>query len=379
VSPSLLCTAEFAALGPGGVRAVRVRAAGGLLVAVFVLLPLSTSGQELACALGLLVAMLHPAARRAVAGGPLFAPMLGAALVVAGSGAYGGPLVEGLGHAWLLAPLCVIPALASLTGGPGATTQEWVARARSAGLYAAAVAAAWAVWQRLRGEVPAGPFSHHLTLAYALLPPFAAAVHLRRFGACVVLVAGVLATGSEGALVALPVAAFAAWRARPLHAWGAGAAVTLVGLVAVASSDALRERAVLWTGGLAIAGRGPVGPGGYAEASVAAYDALQTGFYFPNHAHDASIELLATTGWPGLVAMTALVVAALRLGGVGAAGLAAVLVGAWTQDVLGDLEVARAAWAWVALEGLRAVDATPQGSSGSTSGTASSSGSPPGA
>jgi hypothetical protein len=111
---------------------------------------------------------------------------------------------------------------------------------------------------------------------------------------------------------------------------------------------------VLWTGGLASLGT-PTGPGGYAAASALAYDRLEPGFWFPNHAHDSAIQLLAVLGPAGLCAQIWLGAVALRVPrdaplAVGAAaGLVGVAVGALTQDTLGDLEVARAAWVWIAL------------------------------
>jgi hypothetical protein len=332
--------------------------AEGLLVVMLASLPVSTAVQEVACALGLALVALDHTARAAVARAPLLAPALVAGIVWTAAPAAGGALREGIGHAWLLAPLVVVPGLVAYAeaadGREGLQRQgeSAVARAAGIGLHAAAAAALWGVLQRVGGLADAahGAFSHHLTLAYALMPALSYAVASRRWAHAGAIAAGIVATGSSGAVLALPVAGIGARVARPRTLLLVATALTIVALV-YADADELGQRAVLWTGGLTVAERGPVGPGGYAAASASIYDALRPGFWFPNHAHDASIELLATTGWPGLVAMLGLVFAALRAPSrVGAAGLAAVLVGGWTQDVLGDLEVARAVWTWLALD-----------------------------
>jgi hypothetical protein len=271
-----------------------------------------------------------------------------------------GNLREGLGHAWLLAPLFVIPLVVRREDRP---------LLQRIGLAAATLAAGWAIAQTASGEVGRGGFSHHLTLAYALVPPFAVAVGTRRWLHAVVLAAGSLASGSDGGLVALVVAgvgglwaAFSdsrragpapatGWPARlPMLAIAAtGAAAALAGMAAFASSEDLRQRAILWTGGLSIR-PGSAGAGDYGVATESAYDALSAGFYFPNHAHDSAIQLWATLGPAGCVAAAAMLASMLLYAPApAAAGLAGVLIGGMTQDVLGDLEVARAAWVWVAL------------------------------
>jgi hypothetical protein len=323
-----------------------------LLVALFVALPLSTAAQELTLALALLYGLTRPTRAR-LGHEPWGRAALAAAVVWILLAMMSGNLHEGLGHAWLLAPLVAIPAV---LGDDDAAR----ARVERIGLLAAGVAAAWGIGQRALGGVGTAGLSHHLSLAYALLVPLGVAMATRRWGTAAVLAAGVFATGSEGAVVALGVTATAALSRRPLPALAVGTA-TMLALLWLADANELHERAILWTGGLTIAGGGAVGPGAYAAASGPAYDTLSPGFWFPNHAHDSAIQLLAVLGPAGLVAMLGLALLALRHGAVGpAAGLAGVLVGALTQDVLGDLEVARAAWAWLALYGgTRAISGNP--------------------
>ena len=109
----------------------------------------------------------------------------------------------------------------------------------------------------------------------------------------------------------------------------------------------LAERAVLWTGGLTVGLGSPAGPGSYPAVSAPVYDALQRGFWFPNHAHDSATQLLAVLGPAGWLCGLLWVAALFDGFGAGAAaGLAGVCIGSLTQDTLGDLEVVRAAVTW---------------------------------
>lgn len=314
----------------------------GLVLLVLAALPWATSVQEIGVGLLLAAALFDGRARE-------FLALPWALPALATAGAWGlasfasGNLREGLGHAWLLAPLV---ALAALSPVPAAAR-----RRELLGLAAASAAACFALWQAGQGVAAKGAFSHHLTLAYALVVPFGVAVSRRRWAVAALLGAGVLATRSEAAPVALFATAVAALGLRPGFAAAIGAALTLAGLRFAARPDELVERAVLWTGGLLIP-PGHAGAGGYAAASAPIYERLHHGFWFPNHAHDAFIQLAATVGPAGWVATLALVVVIFAKGARGAAaGLVGVLVGALTQDTLGDLEVARAAWIWLAILG----------------------------
>ena len=274
----------------------RLRAA--VAVAIFVALPLSTSALEISTALGLLLAGTTGRWRTFLA-----APWALPAGVLAALWAVSVPsashLREGVGHAWPLATLLVVPALV-----------DDPRRLTHVGLAAASIAATWAGLQRFAGMPVVGGFSHHLSLAYALLPPLGYALAVRHVLA-LPLVLGVIATGSEGAMVALAATVLAALTRRPTWAALAGVVVTVLALP-FADADELRQRAVLWTGGLGVASGPPVGPGGYAAASAPLYDQLSPGFWFPNHAHDSTIQLLAVLGPAGVVATAGLVMAVLR-------------------------------------------------------------------
>lgn len=308
-------------------------------------LSLSTAALEVGCAVLLCLAVAEGRARRF-----LELPWASTGLVVLGVGALGslasGDLRAGLGVGWALAPLVV---LAALPDAPALVER----RCRVA-LAAAAVASVIALSQRVVGLDARGTLSHHLTLAYALVPPFAVAVNRRNWMLSVLLGGGVLASGSDAAPAALVVAALVAVGAGTCASFAGGAVATLAGLAWLAGPSELAERAVLWTGGLLLP-PGHAGAGGYAAASASAYDTLQPGFWFPNHAHDSFIQVGASLGGAGWTALLALVVVVWRFGAQAAsAGLAGVLVGGLTQDTLGDLEVTRAAFVWVALLGVRA-------------------------
>lgn len=264
-----------------------------------------------------------------------------------------GNLHEGIGHVWPIAALLAIPLLRAV--------HDDTAPAVRAGLVAAAVLGAWAAVEGCFREAR-GPYSHHLTLAYALLPPLGVALH-RRSALALPIALGVIGSRSTGAVVALAVTvALGVWAARDAArgrlrapAWRAPAAA-LGGMAVTAATlpwadpTELHERAILWTGGLRVGLDGPAGPGGYPTASAPVYDALERGFYFPNHAHDSAVQLLAVLGPAGWLCGLMLVAALFESFGAGAAaGLAGVCVGAFTQDTFGDLEVIRAVTVWGAL------------------------------
>ncbi len=318
----------------------------GLVVTGFVLLslPLSTGALEVATGLALAWS-LFSGNLRARLDDPWMPGALALAAVYTLSPLAGGPAREGIGHAWILAPLLALPTLTD-------------ARALRLGLGAAAVAGLWALAQRAAGAGGHAAFSHHLTLAYALLPPLAVAVHGRAWWAAVPMALGVLASGSDAAPIALIATVIALrgddkWRAGALLG---GAAATVAALALFADREELRQRAVLWTGALQVP-PGTAGAGGYGTATETLYAALDHDFYFPNHAHDSLLQLHAAAGLGALAALAALVAAVFRRGHpAAAAGLVGVLVGGLTQDTLGDLEVARAAFTWIAVLGTSGQD-----------------------
>ncbi len=306
---------------------------------IFASLPMSTAAQEIvmafACANALRLRNLRAAP---------WLPAAGALAVVwVLSALASGNAREGLGHAWQLAPLV---AVAAHRGG------EMVERI---GLLAASFAAIWAGCQWAAGGIGHAAFPQHLTLAYALLPPLGVAAARGRWATVCILLTGIAATRSDGAILATLATLAVARFGRPTLILGGAALATVALLPLLANADELRQRSVLWTGGLSLLDARGVGAGAYGAASAGAYDNLSPGFYFPNHAHDAAIQLLAVLGPAGLVAAAAFVAVVFRTAASAAsAGLVGILVGGLTQDTWGDLEVIRAALAWLALIGSRA-------------------------
>lgn len=308
-----------------------------MLVAV----PLGTFPTELTTALALAAAVLLGDRRRLSEGLlPLSGLVLAFALVAPGHGWTAWR--EVLGRAWPLLPLALAPALARHRSAP---VEAWALRAAS-------LVAALAVVQRLwTGDPTAmGPFSHHLTLGYALVPPLTVAAHRRAWGPAAALLAGVVASGGSGPMLAAAIALLGALALPPLAALGAGLLATLALVRALAGDSELHQRAVLWASGAWLAVDRPlgVGPAEAREGLAAAQHLLEPGFHFPVHAHDSALQLGALVGMGGWIALAWLAVWAWqRADRPGRAMLAALAVGSLTQDVLGDLEVARAAAVWL--------------------------------
>lgn len=329
-----------------------------VLALLLVGLGLGTFGTELTTGLALAFAVLVGERRRLA---ELGGPVLVLALAFALSAPLGGPgaWLEVLGRAWPLAPLLAVPCLARARDP----------RVELAGLVAACLPAAWGVGQRLLGQDGSGPWSHHLTLGYALIPPLAVATHRGRWPVAAVLLAGVGSTGGSGPLLAAGVVLLATRLLAPVLALGAGLALAMaaIGAGAWQGRADVAERAVLWASG-ALLGLGHplgIGTGGFRDAAAAVQDDIAPGFHFPLHAHDSALQLGALVGLGGWIALLWLGVELWRRGDrAGRAALAALAVGSLTQDVLGDMEVARtaAAWlAWCALPGIGGGDGDPGG------------------
>ncbi len=278
--------------------------------------------------------------------------VLGAALLLAApqNVAAGGELAalrEVPGRLWPLAPLLVVPALAAAPA----------ARVERIGLSAAALVGLVAVGQRVitGADTVAGPFSHHLTLGYALVVPLVVALSRRRWALAIGCGAGVVAAGGAGPVLAAAVGALGALLVAPSWALVAGVGATLGGIAALAGDAELHQRVVLWDSGAWLALDRPAGAGlaSFRPSLALAQDALEPGFHFPLHAHDSSLQLAVLAGLGSWIALAWLWLWLWRRSGrAGRAALAALAVGSLTQDVLGDLEVARSLSAWLAWSAL---------------------------
>lgn len=304
-----------------------------LLLLLFAALPLGTSALEITTGLALAGA-LWTGRRQLSESGDLLIPvaLIGIALQIASPG------VAALGKLWPLALVLAVPILADT---------EHRERAVRLGLVSAALVGVGSMLTA--GSWPAlGPFSHHLTLGYALIPPFAVAVHRRSWRCAAGIGVGILASASSGPVLSAGLVVATLWWS-PATALLGGAAVSLFLISALSHQPALAERAVLWSAGAAVAVEHPVGAGvtSVRAAMVAAQDHLSPGFYFPYHAHDSALQAAAMSGmaiWIGLVWLLWSLWQRTDTGG--RAALVGVIVGGMTQDTLGDLEVIRALCAW---------------------------------
>ena len=336
-----------------------------MLQVLFAALPLGTALLEIATAIALAVALFRPAR----GGWPYLAPV---ALITCCS------LVATMPTDLPSLRLAVAPlwALALCLAIPRLTVPQ---RALQLGVLSAVVVAGIAIVQGLIQTSQGGPalakgtFSHHLTLGYALAPPFAMVMHQElglgpwwRRGAVILLAGGIVASGGQGPLLAVVLVLLAHWM-RPVAALTVGVVANLIGVV-VLPSLLVEQRAVLWTSGaqvLALPGVG-VGQSEFRTALATAEQSVQPGFYFPLHAHDSLLQIGLTAGLGAWIAWAALLLLMWeRTGRAGRVAIAAIVVGGLTQDTLGDLEVIRALTAWVIGTSVLASVSEPQ-SEGST-------------
>jgi hypothetical protein len=305
-------------------------------------LPLATAPLEITTGLALFACIIG----RRIAPNPWLLPALlwvGAWLIAAlphGTAV----AIQALGFGWALIALVIVPPLAARVD------REFIVRR---GLEAAAVVGLIALGQRLlSGDPASGGFSHHLTLAYALIPPLAVACAKGRWLETTAIAAGILATGSEGAVIPMAVAIIASRSGRPVATAAVGATL-LVGALLLAHGDVqVGERAVLWTGSAEVVFEHPegTGPTRFEPLAQIAFERLQPGMWFPYHAHDAALQQAGVAGIAGLIAMVWMGVCVFRQGHPAAvAGIAALAVAGLTQDVWGDLEVLRSGTFWLAL------------------------------
>ncbi len=318
------------------------------LMLLMVALPMGAAANEIAAGVALAVGLAM--GRRSHL--PLLGPvvLVAISLLASSLGHDGATALEALGRTWTLALAIAVPWLA------WERTRRMEA-VELAGLWAAAGVGMYALlqvylgWQQ--GVVPweqgvSGPFSHHLTLGYALVPALSVALHRRQFLPALLIGAGILCSGGSGPALAL-VVVLAAWVLGATNALVLGLCVSLGAFVLLAMDGSLHERNLLWTAGATLAVDNPlgVGPGNYRAAVGPVQYALEEGYYFANHAHDSALQIAARSGFVAWLGWAWLLIELWRRGGRAAQGaVAALVVGSLTQDVFGDLEVIRALCAW---------------------------------
>ncbi|MBI4914801.1 MAG: O-antigen ligase family protein [Acidobacteria bacterium] len=286
-------------------------------------------------------------------------------------------LVAWCGVAAALRPVATAPAAWAVGAGVialalalAAASPRGAAWAGLAVVAAGTLVAGWLVLEAVAvAGRPAGPLGNpNLAAMVALLGlltvPRMRAGPVVRAGLAVVLLGGVVASGSRGGLLAL-LAACATWallaasRRQRHWALGGGAVVVVVlGLVVARERDPLRwERARLW----AVAARTALaelpigcGPGGYGDAALP-HNFPRDGEFaryhrLPGVAESDVLQLAATLGLPGLILAGGLAWRVARgAGRRGAPLVAAVAVGA-----LVNTQLAAPVVAWTAVLALSA-------------------------
>jgi len=248
--------------------------------------------------------------------------------------------------AWTVAVGVTALALATSAGSP-----RGAAWAGAAVVTAGAMSAGWLVVEAVAvGGRPGGPFGNPnlaatVALLGLLLTPRLPVGTTARGALAALHLAGVVASGSRGGLLALA-AACVAWalrtaspRVRRLAL--AGGAVAVVGLLLVVTlnrNPLRRERPLLWGVALRTAvAEAPLGcgPGGYADAALP-HNFPREGEFARYHrvpavAESDVLQLAATLGLPGLLLAGGLAwcvgIGLWRTGGAGAAVAAALVVG----------------------------------------------------
>ena len=259
-----------------------------------------------------------------------------------------------LREAWAWSTALAVPVLAAEPGAERAVRPGLIAAA-VAGLVAAGQGA-WGLAHGGWGE-PSALFSHHLSLGYALGPALIVAT-VRRDWLAVPIAVGVLASAGAGpavaAFAAVAVGVVVPVTSRPRAVAGG----LLVGAVALGLaamrlpylSEEVGRRAVLWTAGADLAVHGGVPAGSWRSEVAPVHRGLDASFEFPQHAHDDAIQRLAEAGPFAWTALAAAVALAFESGAVVPMALVVwLVVGGLTQDLLGDIEVLRAAILWAGL------------------------------
>ena len=227
------------------------------------------------------------------------------------------------------------------------------------GLVAACFAASWAIGAAVSSGTPPwieparGPFSHHLTLGYALVPAAAVAFHRRKWHWATLLSAGILCSGASGPAFSLCLVILSLWLA-PRLCLAAGLAMAL-GILALLTGDPdVSTRMVHWTAGTQLVLEGGAG-WGPAEAirNFQHTESLLSSEIRPEqHPHDSVLQWGILGGLGAWLAWAWLLLQLWKhTGTAGRAALAALGGAALTQDVFGDLEVLRALCAWCLLSG----------------------------
>ena len=332
-------------------RVVSRRSSPVALILVVLCLPLGAAPCEWAAGIALATALFSRTRRHQPLLGPVLAVCFSLLIPSLPYGSSG--VLAVLGKTWPLVLLVALPPiLASLE-----RTDQTLMDVRRIGLLAAAGAALWAMGQVIsQGQLPweqaaRGPFSHHLTLGYALLPATAVAIHSRTWLLSVVLGAGVLASGASGPMLGLALIIASMWLS-PLRCLFAGLGISLLIMSVLIMEPDLQIRLTHWTAGAQLTlesglGQGPIDSIRQFQLTESQ---LSSTVRPEQHAHDSALQWGILGGVGAWLAWIWLLTQLWSLSGeAGRVSIAVLCVGALTQDVFGDLEVVRALCAWCLL------------------------------
>lgn len=244
---------------------------------------------------------------------------------------------EVLGKWWLFSPLIFLPPLLS------EITANQRFRILLFGSRALAMLALFGCWQSLNGTPGQGWYSHHLSFGYMLLMPLAFTCHFRLWGTMVLVLLGIISTQAQGPLYSSIAVICAQWvSSRLILQLGV---IGICGLFWLFFEQAyFQERMVIWESALNLLQEYPFGTGvsRFREYYSVAQSRLDPSFYFPHHAHDSAIQQALWFGIPIWFAWGKLFQDWWTWNKWGRVMLVALILGSFTEDTFGDMEVLRA-------------------------------------
>jgi len=332
---------------------VSTAAIGVLLVSI----PLGTTISELACGFACFVAAIVLLTDRQAVVGALVGPWILIALGwLAMSLAHGTSITGSLGRIWASCPILIVPIVLSR-----AKPMPWLNIALLSAVPVAILTLVqagmhWFGPAESFPPAPSGLYSHHLTFVYAFIPIACACMAERKWSAAVLLTTAIVACGALGGIAGMAVAWFT-WAAftmmtkskATLMSLGVGLVASLGTLGLLGQSD-LYQRTVLWTGGAVVATSGGAPAGHWRERIDSVHQQLDPNFFFPHHAHDTFLQLASEAGFASWMALLWGLFIIWKQGRPWViAIIAGCVFGALSQDLFGDLEVARSCSTWLAI------------------------------
>ena len=245
-------------------------------------------------------------------------------------------IVEGLGKWWLFAPLIFLPPLLKTLSSEKRRQMLFYGALAMGGL------ALVGCIQAFQGSVAKGWYSHHLSFAYMLLMPLAYCLHHRHWSVALIIGCGVFATQAQGPMYSMLALVISLW-VRPKYVLIVGC-VGIFGIFLVLSEQPyFQERLAIWGSALDLLQMYPMGTGvsHFREWYTLAQSRFDPPFYFPHHAHDSAIQQALWFGVPIWLAWAVLLRSWWTWATWGQAMLVAIILGSFTEDTFGDMEILR--------------------------------------